>query len=90
MLAQEVGVKLKFIPIDERGELRIKNNELKTYLTAKTKLVALTHVSNVLGTINPVKEIIEQIKTYNPKIKVLIDGAQAVPHLPVFGTDFRL
>ncbi len=92
MLAQEVGVKLKFIPIDERGELRIKNNELKTYLTAKTKLVALTHVSNVLGTINPVKEIIEQIKTYNPKIKVLIDGAQAVPHLPVsvqtLGCDF--
>lgn len=92
ILAQEVGVKLKFIPIDEKGELRIKNNELRTYLTSKTKLVALTHVSNVLGTINPVKEVIEQIKTYNPKIKVLIDGAQAVPHIPVsvqtLGCDF--
>ncbi len=92
ILAVEVGASLKFIPIDEHGELRIKNNELSKYLTEKTKLVALTHVSNVLGTINPVKEIIEQVKIYNPKIKVLIDGAQAIPHLPVsvqtLGCDF--
>lgn len=92
ILAQEKGAVLKFIPIDENGELRIKNNELKTYLTPKTKLVALTHVSNVLGTINPVKEMIEQVKNYNSEIKVLIDGAQAVPHLPIsvqtLGCDF--
>ncbi len=91
-LAQEKGAKLKFIPINEQGELRIKNEELKDYLSPKTKLVALTHVSNVLGTINPVKDIIEQIREYNSEIKVLIDGAQAVPHLPVsiqgLGADF--
>src|SRR3989344_4748206 len=62
ILANEVGAKLKFIPIDDHGELRVKNNELRTYLTSKTKLVALTNVSNVLGTINPVKEIIESVK----------------------------
>lgn len=92
LLAKETGAVLKFIPIDEQGELKVKNSELKNYLTPKTKLVALTHVSNVLGTINPVKEIIEQVKAYNPKTKVLIDGAQAIPHLPVsvqtLGCDF--
>lgn len=92
ILATEKQAKLKFIPIDEKGELKIKNNELKSYLTPKTKLVSLTHVSNVLGTLNPVKEIIEQVKAYNKDILVLIDGAQAVPHLPVsvqtLGADF--
>lgn len=92
ILASEVGAKLRFIPINEQGELKIHNQDLKKYLSNKTKLVALTHVSNVLGTINPVKEIIEQVKNYNPEIKVLIDGAQAVPHLPVsvqtLGADF--
>ncbi len=92
ILAKEVGAKLRFIPIDQSGELKIKNNELRKYVSDKTKLVALTHVSNVLGTINPVKEIIEQIKSINPEIKVLIDGAQAVPHLSVsvqtLGCDF--
>ncbi len=91
-LAKETGAKLKFIPIDEKGELKIKNHELKQYVSAKTKLIAVTHVSNVLGTINPVKDIIEQAKAINPKVKVLIDGAQAVPHIPVsvqnLGCDF--
>lgn len=92
ILAAETGAKLRFIPIDEKGELKVKNNELKNYLSNKTKIAALTHVSNVLGTINPVKEITEQVKIYNPKIKILIDGAQAIPHLPVsvqtLGCDF--
>lgn len=92
ILTQETGAVLRFIPIDEHGELRIKNNEMGKYLTTKTKLVSLTHVSNVMGTINPVKEIIEQVKNYNSEIRVLIDGAQAVPHLPVsvqtLGCDF--
>jgi cysteine desulfurase/selenocysteine lyase len=92
ILAKETDAKLKFIPIDSKGELKVKNNELKNFLSPKTKLVSLTHVSNVLGTINPVKEIVEQVKTYNPKIKILIDGAQAVPHLPTsiqtLGCDF--
>jgi len=92
MLVSELGVKLKFIPIDEKGELRIRNQELRSYLSNKTKLVSLTHVSNVLGTINPIKEITEEVKKINPEIKVLVDGAQAVPHLPVsvqtLGCDF--
>ena len=88
ILAKEVGAKLKFIPIDQNGELRVQSAELRGYLTPRTKLVALTHVSNVLGTINPVKRIIEQISefyTLNYKFapKVLIDGAQAVPHMSV-------
>ena len=92
ILANEVGAKLRFIPINEKGELKIQHSELRNYLSNKTKLVALTQVSNVLGKINPVKEIVEQVKTYNPSIKVLIDGAQAIPHLPVsvqtLGCDF--
>src|SRR3989304_9840553 len=58
ILAAEVGAKLKFIPINQSGELRVRSEELRQYVTEKTKLVALTHVSNVLGTINPLKEII--------------------------------
>jgi len=90
ILANEVGAKLKFIPIDKNSELSlpagkagINNSELEKYLNPKTKLVALTHVSNVLGTINPVKIIIEMVREFNPNIKILIDGAQAVPHMPV-------
>ncbi len=91
ILAREVGATLKFIPINENGELKIKNrslralrsNELEELITQKTKLVALTHVSNVLGTINPVKRIIEDIKHLDSRIKILVDGAQAVPHMPV-------
>jgi cysteine desulfurase/selenocysteine lyase len=83
VLAREVGAKLKFIPINQNAELRIHNSELQDYLSSKTKIVALTHVSNVLGTINPVKIIIEEIRKLNPEIKILIDGAQAVPHIPV-------
>ncbi|MDP2670988.1 MAG: cysteine desulfurase [bacterium] len=92
ILAKEKGAKLKFIPINEQGELRIKNEELKIYLTPKTKLISLTHVSNVLGTVNPVKDVINEAKNFNPEIKILVDGAQAVPHLPVsvqsLGVDF--
>ncbi|OGY26293.1 MAG: cysteine desulfurase [Candidatus Woykebacteria bacterium RBG_16_43_9] len=88
ILANEVGAKLRFIEIDENGELRIKKEELRKYLTPKTRLVGLVHVSNVLGTINPVKRFIEEIskfKIHNSKFapKVLVDGAQAVPHMPV-------
>lgn len=83
ILAKETGAKLKFIPLDENSELRIRNGELKKHLSSKTKIVALTHVSNVLGTINPVKIIIEEIRKFNPDIKILVDGAQAVPHVPV-------
>src|ERR1700739_3729892 len=70
---------LKVIPIDEKGELRM--DEYKKLLSPKTKLVAVTHVSNSLGTINPVEEIIKLAHANNTP--VLLDGAQAVPHLKV-------
>lgn len=70
---------LKVIPINEQGELA--PNAYEQMLGEKTKLVAITHVSNALGTINPVKEIIDAAHKKN--IPVLIDGAQAAPHIPV-------
>lgn len=77
--AARKGITLKVIPINEKGELRM--DEFRTMFTDKTKLVSIAHVSNVLGTINPVAEIIEEAHNHN--VPVLIDGAQAVPHLAV-------
>lgn len=79
MLCQRKGMKLRIIPMNERGELNIE--AYKGLLNAKTKIVAVTHVSNVLGTINPVKEIINIAHLQN--IPVLLDGAQAIPHIKV-------
>jgi len=79
MLCEEKKAILKVIPINDKGELLI--DEFKKLLSPKTKLVAVTHVSNTLGTINPVKEIIKLAKT--AEAFVLIDGAQAVPHTKV-------
>lgn len=77
--AARKGITLKVIPINEKGELRI--DEFRKMFTEKTKLVSVAHVSNVLGTINPVAEIIEEAHSHN--VPVLIDGAQSVPHLAV-------
>jgi len=79
MLCERKGMTLKVIPMNEKGELQIDG--FKKLLNDKTKIVSVTHVSNVLGTVNPVKEIIEIAHKKN--IPVLIDGAQAVPHIPV-------
>jgi len=79
MLCEEKNAVLKVIPINEKGELVLE--EYKKLLTDKTKIVAVTHVSNTLGTVNPVKEIIELAHSKN--IPVLLDGAQAVPHMSV-------
>ena len=73
------GITLKVIPMNEKGELCM--NTFRSLFSERTKLVSVTHVSNVLGTINPVKEIIEE--AHNHEVPVLIDGAQAVPHLKV-------
>ncbi len=83
MLCERKKMKLKIIPINETGELLIE--QYKNLLTEKTRIVAITHVSNVLGTINPIKEIIEIAHQKN--IPVLVDGAQAIPHLKVDVTD---
>ena len=77
-LCEEKKAVLKYIPINEAGELILE--EIPKLLSAKTKLVAFTHISNTLGTINPVKEIIASIRSQS-KAAILIDGAQAVPHL---------
>ncbi len=86
MLCEEKKAILKFIPINEAGELILE--ELPKLISSKTKLVALSHISNTLGTINPVKEMIEQIHVLSSSLRedkrraaILIDGAQAVPHL---------
>lgn len=78
LLCEEKKAILKFIPINHDGELMLE--ELPKLITAKTKLVAFTHISNTLGTINPVKEIISTIRTLS-NASILVDGAQAVPHL---------
>lgn len=80
-LAKEKGARLKFISVNAAGELEL--NKLEGLVTEKTKLVGMVHVSNVLGTINSVKQIIERIRKVNPNTKIIIDGAQAVPHIPV-------
>tara|TARA_B100000929_G_scaffold73101_1_gene56443 strand:+ start:531 stop:1775 length:1245 start_codon:yes stop_codon:yes gene_type:complete len=80
LLTQDKKAQLKYIDIDDNGELMI--DQLDEYLsTGKVKLVAFSHVSNVLGTITHVKEIISKCK--NAGVKTLIDGAQAVPHMKV-------
>jgi len=79
MLCEEKGARLRVIPMNDAGELL--PDEYEKLLSAKTKIVAIGHVSNALGTINPVKQM---IRMANDKgIPVLIDGAQAVPHLKV-------
>jgi len=79
MLCEEKGASLRVAPISDRGELILE--EFEKLLGPRTKLVAVTHVSNVLGTINPVREIIAMAHRRN--IPVLLDGAQAAPHVPV-------
>ncbi|MEZ7866060.1 MAG: cysteine desulfurase [Paludibacteraceae bacterium] len=79
MLCERKGMKLRIIPMNEKGELNL--SVFHSLINARTKLVAVTHVSNVLGTINPVKEIVESAHACN--VPVLIDGAQAIPHIKV-------
>ncbi len=79
MVCEERGARLRVIPMNQRGELVLE--PLPALLTPRTKLVAVVHVSNSLGTINPVEEIIAQAHARG--IPVLLDGAQAAPHGPV-------
>jgi cysteine desulfurase/selenocysteine lyase len=79
MLCEEKGAKLRVAPINDRGELILE--ELEKLLGPRTRLVAVTHVSNVLGTINPVQEIVAMAHRRN--IPVLLDGAQAAMHLKI-------
>jgi cysteine desulfurase/selenocysteine lyase len=79
MLCERQGCILKVAPINQRGELIM--DEFDKLLSKKTKLVAITHISNTLGTVNPVKEIIQ--KAHAVGSKVLIDGAQSIQHMRI-------
>ena len=79
MLCEQIGTVLRVVPIDDRGEIDLE--QYAATLSPRTRLVAIGHVSNALGTINPVRSMIEQAHARGAV--VLIDGAQAVPHLPV-------
>ena len=88
LLARERKLRLRHVPVTEEGTLDLQAFE--RLITRRTRLVALAHVSNVLGTINPVAEIVERAQAAGAR--VLLDGAQAAPHLPVdvaaLGADF--
>ena len=73
------GIVLKVIPMNDRGELLI--DEYEKLFSSRTRIVSVAHVSNVLGTVNPVKEIIKIAHAHG--VPVLVDGAQSIPHLPV-------
>jgi cysteine desulfurase/selenocysteine lyase len=79
MLRDEKGIKLQVIPCNDAGELLIDTYE--RLFNARTKLVSITHVSNALGTVNPVKQMIAM--AHGQGVPVLVDGAQAVPHLAI-------
>ena len=79
MMAARKKALIVMLPMDDNGRLQIE--KLDSLMTNRTKIIAVTHVSNVLGTINPVKQIIE--KAHDRGVHVLIDGAQAAPHLHI-------
>jgi cysteine desulfurase/selenocysteine lyase len=88
MLASERGLRLEFLPLTDQGELDL--TALPRLLELRPRLVAVTHMSNVLGTVNPVSDIVREARQAGAV--VLLDGAQAAPHIPVevgaLGVDF--
>ena len=86
--AQRYGFRIKVIPVTDQGELDM--DAFRKLISSKTKLVSITHVSNVLGTVNPVSDIINEAHSHG--IPVAVDGAQSVPHIKVnvqeLGADF--
>lgn len=79
LLKDEIGIEIKIIPVTDAGSLDI--DVYKSLFSSRTKMVAISHASNVIGRINPVKEMTAIAHEYH--VPVLIDGAQAIPHLPV-------
>ena len=88
LLRERSGIVLRVLPITPEGELDL--DRLSSLFTARTRLLAITHVSNALGTVNPVRELIAEARRHG--VPVLLDGAQALPHLRVdvqaLGCDF--
>jgi cysteine desulfurase/selenocysteine lyase len=85
ILATQTGAKLRVIPVDDRGQLLV--DEYERMLGERTRIVAVNHISNALGTINPVKEMVAMARARG--ITTLVDGAQAVPHMKVDVQDIR-
>src|SRR6266516_7258950 len=83
MLCEEKSARLRVIPMNDAGELLL--DEYDALLNERTKFVAVTHLSNALGTVNPIKEIIES--AHKNGVPVLIDDAQSAPHMPIAGQD---
>lgn len=79
LLAEQTGAAIRVAPINDRGELIL--DQFATLLNGRTKLVAITHVSNALGTVNPVEQVIALAHAFG--VPVLVDGAQSTPHMPV-------
>ncbi|PIY80730.1 MAG: cysteine desulfurase [Candidatus Pacebacteria bacterium CG_4_10_14_0_8_um_filter_42_14] len=81
-LAKRTGAKIEIVAVTENGELDLESLSEKLSLE-KVKLLALTHVSNTLGTLNPITKIVRQARELNPNIRIVLDAAQSAPHLPI-------
>ena len=79
MICKEIGAKLIILPMNQKGELIV--NELENIINKKTRFIAINHVSNSLGTVNSIEEIVRIAHENN--IKILVDGAQAIQHIPI-------
>lgn len=92
ILVEETRAVLKIIDIDENGflDLGVNLNYLNSIISKKTKILTITAVSNVLGTINPIKEITQLAKKINPRLIVIVDAAQAVPHQKIDVQDWDI
>ena len=88
MLTESKGIKLRFLDVDDEGRLKVE--DLPKLISQRTKLVCVAHASNVLGVVNPIKEIVDEAKKVGALS--LVDAAQSVPHLPIdvsaIGCDF--
>jgi len=88
IICEEKKAELRIIPMNNKGELLL--SEFKKLINGKTKFVSINHVSNTLGTVNPVQEIVKI--SHSKKIRIMVDGAQAVQHIPIditkIGADF--
>ncbi|MDP3987829.1 MAG: cysteine desulfurase [Candidatus Levybacteria bacterium] len=81
-LAKQKGARFEVLEFDKDYKFKVQSSKFKVTIQS-SKLLAITQVSNVLGVINPIKEIIKQVRLINPQIKIIVDGAQSVPHMKV-------
>jgi len=85
ILRDQIGIEIKVVPLTPDRQLDL--DALENLLSEKTKFVSFVHISNAIGTCNPVSEIISKVRAFNPDIKILVDGSQGAPHKPVNVTE---